>query len=313
MKPRPIRAPYNEQFADLGKTEVKIKDIILNGVIEGLTNQLLSEKVNTEINAFLDILPSQDRILYRQSLNALSRKVFREAQKLKKIKPIPDYVDTKYDIRKDAVQVQDTTVFIGDYQQRVKEITRAIASIEPVVQEGRKKVSARLKAELSVRNEAIQKNLEELRQDGVNIIVVSTHANCSVRCEKWQGGVYSLDGTKGFTKDGKPYIPLEVAIKGEKNDGNGLFGYNCRHRAYAYKVGMKPPVEFTEKEIVKSRKVDNQMRDLERRMRKLWAIYKMSPDKAQRKQSRDKWGELFEVYFKLCEKNNRAIEEWRCK
>jgi len=26
-----------------------------------------------------------------------------------------------------------------------------------------------------------------------------------------------------------------------------------------------------------------------------------------------KWGELFEVYFKLCEKNNRAIEEWRCK
>ena len=100
MKPKPRRSPFNEQLADLGKTETKIKDIILNGVIEGLNNQLLSEKVNTEINTFLDILPSGDRILYRQSLNNLSRKVFREAQKLKKIKPIPDYVDTKYDIRK---------------------------------------------------------------------------------------------------------------------------------------------------------------------------------------------------------------------
>jgi hypothetical protein len=76
---------------------------------------------------------------------------------------------------------------------------------------------------------------------------------------------------------------------------------------------MKPPVEFTEKEIIKSRKVDELMRDLERRMRKLWQVFKMSPDKTQRKQSREKWGELFETYFMLCEQNNRAIEEWRCK
>jgi hypothetical protein len=313
MKPKPRRAPYNEQTALLGTTETKIKDIILNGYIENKTEQELLQLVVTEINNYLDIIPSGDRLAYRQSLNALSRKIFLQARKLNKLKPIPPYVDTKYDVRKDVIQVRDTTVFITDYQQRVKEITKAISNIEPVIQEGRKKVSARLKAELSVRNEAIQKNLEELRQRGVNIIVVSTHANCSARCEKWQGGIYSLDGSTGKTDDGKPYIPLDTAIKGDKGDGNGLFGYNCRHRAYEYKSGMKPPVEFTEREIKQSRKVDEAMREYERKMRKLWQIYKVSPDLGQRKSARVKWGELFEEYFKLCEKNNRAIEEWRCK
>lgn len=66
------------------------------------------------------------------------------------------------------------------------------------------------KAEMEVRYQAHEENIESLRRGGNNLVVCSVHADCSDRCSKWQGRVYSLDGTSGVTPDGKrQFIPLE--------------------------------------------------------------------------------------------------------
>ena len=80
-----------------------------------------------------------------------------------------------------------------------------------------------------------------LISNGVKIVYVPPHANCSKRCQPYQGRLYSLDGTRGSI-DGKPYIPIEeVADKitvSAKNSGRthnaGLFAYNCRHKMQEY-------------------------------------------------------------------------------
>ena len=48
------------------------------------------------------------------------------------------------------------------------------------------------------------------------LVICDTHSDCSERCSRWQGGIYSLDGTEGYTEDGKKYDPLEKATKNEK-------------------------------------------------------------------------------------------------
>ena len=56
--------------------------------------------------------------------------------------------------------------------------------------------------------------------------------------------IYSLDGTYGVTDDGKEFQPLENATERnytKRGVPNGLLGFNCRHKLYAYKNGMVIP------------------------------------------------------------------------
>ena len=71
--------------------------------------------------------------------------------------------------------------------------------------------SLRNRAEMEVRYNDNQKSIAELKARGVRLVIASTHADCSERCRRWQGRVYSLDGTSGVTDDGRTYVPLEEA------------------------------------------------------------------------------------------------------
>lgn len=112
---------------------------------------------------------------------------------------------------------------------------------------------------------------------GVKLIMVPSHANCSKRCEKWQGRVYSLDGSEGITTDGKRYIPLERATHSDevkyiaKSSGrvhyNGLFGYNCRHEMREYTPGMRD-VKIPESVIKHQRALEQDQRIMERNVRR---------------------------------------------
>lgn len=88
--------------------------------------------------------------------------------------------------------------------------------------------SMRNRAEMEVRYHGHLEQIEELRADGVKLVTCSVHADCSDRCYKWQGKIYSLDGTSGVTEDGKQYVPLEKATdiyyttKAGKTYKNGL-------------------------------------------------------------------------------------------
>ena len=107
--------------------------------------------------------------------------------------------------------------------------------------------SLRNLAEMQVRYERHQEEIASFKERGTRLVVCSVHADCSDRCKDWQGLVYSLDGTSGYTDDGKKFQPLEEATdiyyttKAGKVYKNGLLGFNCRHKLYEYKSGMEIP------------------------------------------------------------------------
>ena len=105
----------------------------------------------------------------------------------------------------------------------------------------------RNRAEMEVRYQSHLDSIEELKGQGVRLVICSTHADCSERCKPWQGRVYSLDGTSGTTDDGRRFQPLENATdiyyttKAGKTYKNGLLGFNCRHFLVPYKSGYRFP------------------------------------------------------------------------
>lgn len=114
--------------------------------------------------------------------------------------------------------------------------------------------SLRNLAEMQVRYERHLSEIQSFKDRKVKLVVCSVHADCSDRCARWQGGVYSLDGTSGYTPDGRYYQPLENATdryyttKAGRTYKNGLLGFNCRHRLFEYKVGMSIPTVSKEEQ-----------------------------------------------------------------
>lgn len=179
--------------------------------------------------------------------------------------------------------------------------------------------SLRNKAEMEVRNQGHLDNIDAMREQGHRLVIASEHADCSERCRKYQGRVYSLDGTSGTTPDGRKFVPLEKATK-NKDDltkrgvYNGLLGYNCRHYLVPYKDGFRfpkpnPKVEAKEYEITQKQ------RYLERRVRhwRTEAIYQKSIDLDEYRKARDKAIKYNKEYIKYSKENGRAYYPSRTK
>lgn len=131
----------------------------------------------------------------------------------------------------------------------------------------------RNRAEREVRYQDHINKLEDFKSNGTKLVICSAHANCSERCRPWQSRVFSLDGTKGTTPDGRPFVPLEVATNIRTKNGkwnNGLFGFNCRHYLIEYKDGRTVPKPSAQTEA-KQYAIDQRQRALERNVRK-WRI-----------------------------------------
>lgn len=112
----------------------------------------------------------------------------------------------------------------------------------------------RNRAEMEVRYQDHLDQIGNFKASGVKLVIASAHADCSDRCRPWQGRVYSLDGTRGTTDDGRAYVPLEEATdvfyttKAGKTYKNGLLGFNCRHYLVEYKKGYRFPKPNAEAE-----------------------------------------------------------------
>lgn len=132
--------------------------------------------------------------------------------------------------------------------------------------------SLRASAERQVRYEWQQAQLQKLYESGNDLVWIDTHANCSERCEAWQGKLYSISGKTGVV-DGISYQPLSNATdryettKSGKTYINGtLTGFNCRHTTTPYKKGNKPthiPADVIERQ----RGIESRQRELERTIR----------------------------------------------
>lgn len=172
-------------------------------------------------------------------------------------------------------------------------------------------VSLRNIAEMTVRYEHQVKQVDELRKRGVRLVWTSAHANCSKRCEPYQGRLWSLDGTYGEI-DGYKYEPLENATevyyttKSGKTYRNGIiYGFNCRHRLIPYRDGNKP-IEIPADIVAKEREINDTQRAMERQVRLLRDRAVTAPTASERGQAKRAAAAMYKRYIAYSKKNNVA-------
>ncbi len=303
-------APLNPQATIVVDAQTDIKVIIKNGVLKGAPFSVIQEKVRLTIEKAVKRLSSEALKAYsRVSLMSFANRMYlgmkssfpnpvqavaiytlvkAVTESIEKGKTLPTaelfiptttaektafkqlYGDT-YHTNAKGIPLQE---FQKTYMERVNNALSQMAqanALDPNDIIGRN--GLRNLAEMQVRYENHLKEIATLKEKGVTLVVCSVHGDCSVRCSKWQGRVYSLDGTKGTTEDGKEYVPLEEATDQEQvykvnvNTGmqykGGLFGYNCRHKLYPYKVGMVIPSVSAREQIIE-RDITRRQRELER-------------------------------------------------
>ena len=184
----------------------------------------------------------------------------------------------------------------------------------------KKNINLRNIAEMTVRFEAYKKKRQSLVDAGVRFVLVRSHANCSKRCEPYQGRVYSLDGTSG-TFDGRSFIPIEEAADNvtytSKYTGKtyqaGLFAYNCRHDIVEYKAGMniekipKGVIEETRNVEAQQRKMEREYRSLREKSELFYELYHRSNNKEVQRiayETRKKAAKLRRQYEAFSERND---------
>lgn len=178
----------------------------------------------------------------------------------------------------------------------------------------------RNRAEMEVRYQAHLDGIEDLKRQNVRLVICSTHADCSERCKPWQGRVYSLDGTRGATDDGRRYVPLEEATdiyyttKAGKTYKNGLLGFNCRHFLVPYKSGYRFPKPNAAEER-REYEITQEQRRLETVVRK-WrtkAVEYKNTDRENYLDARRKAIAANKAYIEYSKRHNRAYYPSRTK
>jgi hypothetical protein len=209
-------------------------------------------------------------------------------------------------------------IYHKEYTETVDEVLKELVAAD-AKEDYNTNVNLRNIAEMTVRYDDQLKMIDELKSNGERLAYIEAHQNCSKRCEPWQvggsshpSGLYSLDGTKGETPEGIPYIPLETATdityttkKTGKTYLNGcITGFNCRHRLVPYRPNMRPTV-IPAKVIERRRKVEHEQRGLEREIRyqKRLSVQKSGIDNKAAAKARKKAKQLNEQYISFCKKN----------
>lgn len=228
--------------------QVKIKQLIVDGVLSGEPRQATWKRIKATINKYAERVPqllrvdfvrtltngalrlygefraeventAQDFGLSLLFLGALFRgenKAIETAQRSGK--PVAEQVietQANYERRLTEGGKEDYTEYIypdridvADVRKKVKTKIRDLSATETEKGDGH---NLRNRAEMYVRHEAQQQSIDEMRRQGVKLVWASTHADCSTRCAPWQGRLYSLDGTYGEV-NGYKYQPLENAV-----------------------------------------------------------------------------------------------------
>lgn len=342
------QTPLNYQALTLEEAETEIRQVVKSEYLKGSGWQVISEKVKQIIlTALKDIqLPILKEVGYKSLVNFYRR----QRREIEKIPPIiygiafalstlkqDNKVPTKANLwartflKQNGIEVvYPSATILGVplnefadkyYKEEVKPLIDRLAeqyTLDPDDISGRN--SLRNRAEMEVRYNAHTQNIEELKSKGVKLCIASTHTDCSERCRKWQGKVYSLDGTSGRTEDNRLYVPLETATnvyyttKKGKTYKNGLLGFNCRHYLVAYEKGLRFG-KSTEEEEKKQYEITKKQRELEREIRK-WkinAIENKSVNIQAYNYAKSQVAYWTNEYEEFCRKNNRVIYRSRIK
>lgn len=229
---------------------------------------------------------------------------------VKRVEVLPD-IDISPKIRDTAYnRATPNATYNLEYEKKVFEKINQLLDTS-AKEDYSERYSLRASAERQIRYEWHEKNLQDLREKGVKLIWINTHANCSERCAPYQGRLYSLDKTSG-TIDNIPYEPLEnvteiyETTKSGKRWRNGILsGFNCRHTTKPYVKGYKPD-HIPEDVLERQRAIDKRQRELERTVRKYesrYLGYKAIKDTAKTKEEKM-------LATKMCKHNRELIKKW---
>ena len=224
---------------------------------------------------------------------------------------------------------------VFEYPKELKSRLNGLAKTQTVASEpGKKPITVWQKAELDIRYENQLDMMEKLKQQGNDLVWISTHPDCSKRCQAWQGCLVSLTAhAKNPQKDVKNYRYNKSSFLVGKVDGinvyslsdiqdcetgygyknNVITGFNCRHKLRPYTKGSVAPQEFTQQEIREQREINQKLRAMERKIRylKQQAILYNSIDKQQAQHYKRMAEQLTKQYKQFANKNGYAWYQWR--
>ena len=200
--------------------------------------------------------------------------------------------------------------FSQDYMKKVRSAFSDLAK-SSAKDDYSSNVSLRNISEMSVRWERKQAEQSRLEEEGEDLVWISAHANCSKRCQPYQGKLYSMSGRSGKI-DGHAFRPLSVATdveyttKSGKTYKNGcISGYNCRHYLIPYRKGNNP-IEVPADVVAKQREINTTQRAMERKVRDLRDLAVTLPDKTDRAKARKSAVKAYAEYKDYCRKNEVA-------
>lgn len=278
---------------ETSEVQLEIKNIIFNSVLNGDSEKDTKKKVKAVIDKYMAKVKDNKKEIEHslaKSFVKWYKTFYRRAEGIKKLLMSNRLIlglmspnERKRPLRalwniplRDK-NISDTlgAPYILDevhkHKKALEETLRKVAKDEALYGKG---VSLRNVAEAQVRYEEIQNDIQKLKDRNVNLVWVSTHANCSARCAPYQGTLRSIKDEYGIRNNIR-YRPLSEATdviqttKEGKRYKNGLLGFNCRHRLIPYQQGGKIPHDFTEKEMREQRKVDSKQRNMETRIRNI--------------------------------------------
>ena len=213
---------------------------------------------------------------------------------------------------------------VADYEKKVKKFIESINDKPFTTDEkGKKPISLWQKAELDVRYNKQMEMLKGLRDEGVEYCWISSHPDCSKRCEKWQGKLVSLNmpskmsGFRVQKLDGHwVYSLTDIMAQVDKYgyNNNIICGFNCRHHLTPYTPGSVAPKEYSVEEIKKQREIEQSIRAKERKIRLLKMNlndYTIINDKKMTSILKRRIKLSVSDYKKYCEHNGYAWEKYR--
>lgn len=340
-----INDEYQSTFMPIfSNAEKEIKSLILIAFLIGMSRLVLTQKIRKIINEVKKKIPYDlhDKDAYIRGLIKTSQYLIHlndlESSKFKANAKKNEVVNSKGKIVQSPKEMTSFTDVDARGTPQIewysKELNRYIDELaqEPITtsEKSKKPISLWQKAEIDVRQQHNQQMLQDLKDSGVKYAYLSSHANCSKRCEKWQGKLVSLEehatmsGFRVRKIDNKwAYSLPDIMAQKDKYgyNNNIISGFNCRHYLIPYEVGSNrlPPKEHSAEEVAKQREIEKTIREMERQIRyyknKL-RLYNNSDNptiKKQVKPLKDKIKRLVSEYKAYCTKNGYAWNEYRIK
>lgn len=315
------------QTALIMDLQTEIKALLSTAAVLGLTwamiNARIAEIVKEADEIEIEELRERSKrsllifatVAYRQLMTSIKGLDLRILDQISKYERNPTAVNeraltAKLGGRQAWTIEQPLKEFSQDYMKKVRSAFGKLAKSDAKDDYG-SNVSLRNISEMTVRWDRKQEEQSRLEEVGEDLVWISAHANCSKRCEPYQGKLYSMSGRSGSI-DGNTFRPLTVATDVEYKTGAGkrykngcISGFNCRHRLIPYRKGNKP-MEVPADVVAKQREINNTQRAMERRVKDLRELAVTMPDPVDKAKARTAAVKAYAEYKEYCRNNEVA-------